>query len=91
MSTYVETAKQLVHDYVQDTRTVNPAIGFFGLDDVFVVWFAKTLQNWKALVSTTLPDTRYYEVTYNGDRDEYYLDAYVKLANVVIKRPEVGA
>lgn len=53
-------------------------------DDIYVVWFAKTLQNWKALVSTTLPDGMYYEVTYNGVEDEAYLDVYKKFDNVCI-------
>lgn len=52
--------------------------------DVYVVWFAKTLQNWKALVATTMEDSRYYEVTYNGEKRETYLDAYTKIDNVVI-------
>lgn len=52
------------------------------MDDVFVVWFCKTLQNWKALVSTTLPDHMFYEITYNGDQMEMYLDAYKKQENV---------
>ena len=41
----------------------------------------KTLQNSKAMLSTPVPDTRYYEVTYNGDKKEAYLDAYVKEKN----------
>ena len=53
-------------------------------DDVFVVWFCKTLQNWKALVSTTVSDGMYYEVTYNGDKNETYLDAYKKWENICI-------
>lgn len=51
------------------------------LNDVYIVWFCKTLQNWKALLSTTLPDGMYYEVTYNGDKKEVYLDAYKKFEN----------
>lgn len=53
--------------------------------DSFVVWSCKTLQNHKALLSTTLFDGMYYEVTYNGDKQEAYLDAYKKLHNVVVK------
>ena len=52
--------------------------------DVYTVWKAKALQNWKYLVSSTLPDTKYYELTYNGDKKEWYLDVYVKLENKVI-------
>lgn len=50
--------------------------------EVYTVWFCKTLQNWKVLLSTTLPDQMYYEVTHNGDTGETYLDAYKKFENV---------
>ena len=50
-------------------------------DDVFVVWYCKTLQNVKALLSTTVSDGMYYELTYNGDKNELYLDAYKKWEN----------
>lgn len=50
-------------------------------DNVYIVWFSKTLQNFKALVSTTVSDGMYYEITYNGDKNELYLDAYKKWEN----------
>lgn len=53
--------------------------------DVYFVWKAKVLQNWKYLISSTLPDGMYYELTYNGDKKEWYLDAYKKFENVCIK------
>lgn len=52
--------------------------------DSFVVWSCKTIQNHKALLSTTLFDGMYYEVTYDGDRKKAYLDAYKKLHNEVV-------
>lgn len=52
---------------------------------VYIVWKCKTLQNWKWMVSSTLSDGMYYEVTYNGDKKEFYLDAYKKVENVCIK------
>lgn len=55
------------------------------IDDVYIVWSCKTLQNWKALVSTTVPDLKYYEITHNGDKNETYIDVYVKLENFTIK------
>ena len=53
-------------------------------DDVFVVWMCKALQNNKALLSTTVPDGMYYEFTWNGDKQEGYLDAYKKWKNVLV-------
>lgn len=53
-------------------------------DDVFIVWICKALQNNKALASTTLFDGMYYEITYNGDKEQLYLDAYKKWENVCI-------
>ncbi len=55
------------------------------MDDVFVVWFAKTLQNWKCLVSTMVSDGMYYEVTHNGDKNETYVDVYKKWENYCVK------
>ncbi len=55
------------------------------IDNVFVVWSCKTLQNNKALLSTTLSDGMYYECTYNGDKNELYFDAYKKWENKCIE------
>lgn len=53
--------------------------------NVYIVWKNKTLQNWKYLLSTNLPDLMYYELTYNGDKKEWYLDAYRKVENRCIR------
>ena len=53
--------------------------------DVFIVWSCKTLQNNKALLSTTVSDGMYYELTYNGDKNELYFDAYKKWQNICFK------
>lgn len=50
-------------------------------DNVFVVWSCKTLQNNKALLSTTVHDGMYYECTFNGNKQELYFDAYKKFEN----------
>ena len=52
---------------------------------VYIVWKAKVLQNWKYLISTDVPDNYYYELTFNGDKNEWYLDAYARTTNVCIK------
>lgn len=76
-------AKQLVVDYFNEHVDVTDGKKLT-LNDVYVVWFSKTLQNWKALVSTTVADGMYYEITHNGDKGETYLDAYKKRDNMCI-------
>lgn len=51
-------------------------------NDIFVVWYAKTLQNHKALLSSTVSN-HYFECTYNGDKREMYIDVYTKEMQMV--------
>lgn len=78
-------ARVLVYDYVKARLEKTDTHVTFGYDEVYIVWFCKTLQHWKALLSTTLPDGMYYEVTYNGDKDEAFIDAYKKFDNVKVE------
>jgi hypothetical protein len=80
-----DRAIELVYAY---TTAAGFGSGKLAIEDVTIVWFAKTLQNWKALVITYTPDSMYYEVTYNGDRGETYIDAYKKFDNVCVRDDE---
>lgn len=53
-------------------------------EDVYVVWQVKVLQNNKALLGTNLSDGMYYECTYNGDKEEMYVDCYKKWENFCV-------
>lgn len=75
---------QLVKDYANEHLDKSDNIQITE-DDVFIVWLCKTLQNHKALASTTLHDGMYYEITYNGDKKQIYLDAYKKFENRCIE------
>lgn len=77
-----EKVISIVKDYILNHLDKSDKIPDFS---VFTVWKAKVLQNWKYLLSSTLPDGMYYELTYNGDKKEWYLDAYKKFENQVIK------
>lgn len=81
---FLELCKQKIVEYFNERvdKTDNTQIT---LDDVFVVWYCKTLQNHKSLISTTVSDGMYYELTYNGDKNEIYLDTYKKWENKCIK------
>ena len=82
---FIKLAKGIVVGYFNDNadKTDNKQITE---DNVFVVWSCKTLQNNKALLSTTVSDGMYYEITHNGDKQETYVDAYKKWENFVVKQ-----
>lgn len=75
-------AKNYVRDYINNHLDKTDGDIQF---DVYVVWQCYILGNRKWLISSTLPDKMYYEVTYNNTKKEWYLDAYVKLENVCIE------
>ena len=84
---FMDKAKRLVKEYY-NARVDKSDKTAITEDDIFIVWFCKTLQNWKALVSTTISDGMYYEVTHNGDKKETYIDAYKKWENVRVPDAE---
>lgn len=75
---FIEKAKELVANYTKEHIPKDYIIPKY---DVFVVWNAYILGNIKALLSTTLTNGMYYEVTYNKAKDEIYFDAYKKVEN----------
>lgn len=79
--THQERALKIVRDFVQGHLDVTDGPQAFS---AYVVWFNYTLGYWKALVSTSLPDGMYYEVTYDRAKEQTYLDAYKKFQNVCI-------
>lgn len=73
-------AIEIVRNYIEEhVTTSDTKYGF----DVFIVWKAKALQNWKYILSSRINDN-IYELTYNGDKGEWYLDIYHKYENRVI-------
>ena len=76
-------AMKIVQDYILEHLDKSDNTPEF---KVFIVWKCKALQNWKYLLSSTLFDGMYYELTYNGNKQEWYLDAYKKFENKVIKQ-----
>lgn len=77
---FVRNAKSALVQYLTEKRNYDIAES-----NVYVVWLCKVLQNNKALLSTAVEDGMYYEVTYNGEKGEMYLDAYEKRENVCFK------
>lgn len=85
MLDYDKLAKEIVEQYVLEHLDKSDETPNF---EVYTVWKVKVLQNWKWLLSTSLPDGMYYELTLNGDKEEFYLDAYKKFDNRTIPSKE---
>ena len=79
----INRARRLVAEYF-NARCDKTENFCMPIEQVYVVWFCKILKNWKALLSTDVPDGMYYELTYNGDSHETYIDAYKKFENVTV-------
>ena len=81
---FIQVAKFQVAKMVEEGLDPTDDVRFT-MDDVYVVSHSYILGNQKAMISTTLPDGKYYEVTYNDAKEEMYVDCYVKLKQNVIK------
>lgn len=79
---FLLVCKQKVAEYFNEKKEKTDITPEMKAEDVYVVWYSKTLQNHKALLSTPVSDGMYYEVTYNGDKNELYFDAYKKWENI---------
>lgn len=76
---FITKAKELVKRYTDSRASAENR--FLPYYDVYVVWSCYILGNMKALLATTLPDNKYFEVTYSGATDQFYFDAYNKVFN----------
>ena len=57
-------------------------------EDLFIVWSCYILGNRKFLVGCKNSD-RYFEVTYNKNKDEWYVDTYKKTYNLAISNKDL--
>lgn len=89
METYEfeKICKNAIINYYKENGEITDNVDL-SIENVYVVWMCKTLQNSKALLSTTLYDGMYFECTYNGDNNELYLDAYKKWKNIKIEKKD---
>ena len=79
--TFIKKAKELVAK--ETNKYIDESIRYpVSYNDVYLVWYSKTIQNHKALLGTHIPDNLYFEATYNGDEGELYLDTYKEINHI---------
>ena len=81
---FLKKAKQAVYDVCIEGLCATDEVGI-SLDDIYVVTFGYILGNMKAMISTTLPDGKYYEVTYDKSTCRMYVDCYVKFKQSILE------
>ena len=74
---FLATARLSVLDVVRNKLDPTDNVEI-GIDDVYEVTHSYILGNQKAMISTSLPDGKYYEVTYDATKQIMYIDCYVK-------------
>lgn len=78
---FIQQAKNAVYVVANghDIADVSP-------EQIYVVWFAFVRGNWKALISTSIPDGRIYEVSCKPDAPaKLIVDSYIKTHNIVVE------
>jgi Family of unknown function (DUF6275) len=84
---FLQRAKRLVaenYNTHHDAEMTPP----LGIDDVYIIWFTKVLTSWKAVVCSTVVRGLMWVVTFNGPRNEAYIEIYRKINNVVVSKGE---
>lgn len=80
---FLKMAKQVVVDNYNNTKNSKTAPDLT-LNTVFIIWYAKVLNNWKAIVGSPIARGMLWEVSFNGHRNQAYIDIYKKLANAKV-------
>lgn len=77
-------ARRLVRERVLETLSKGEYPN--GKDfEIYIVTCTYILGCEKYWITTDLPDGKYFEVTYNAQTNEFYLDEYVRIHNRAIK------
>ena len=85
---FLKACKKILVEYINNHLDSTDGVKI-DETNIYPVWLTKVLQNNKALFSTYLPDGMYYEITFNCNDGEFYLDAYKKFQNIAIKESDV--
>ena len=85
---FAKIAKKIASDWYNQPERVKATKTLIDESNVFIVWIAKVLQSNKAMLAADTFDGLYFEVTYNGDKREWYVDVYSKTMNKCLEIKE---
>jgi len=83
---FLKLARQIAVNNYNENKTGRSKLK---ADNVHIVWYSKTLSNWKAIIASPIVRNVLWEVTYNGYKKEAYVDAYKKTGNVKVEGIEI--
>jgi hypothetical protein len=84
---YLRTAQRLAMENYNRTRN-RDKFPDLPIEAFHIVWFSKTLDNWKATVESLKASRLSWSITYNGAEDECYIIVWQKLTKVTIAMGE---
>lgn len=75
---FIKACNLLAKKYVKETY-------LYDIFSINTVWYSKTLQNHKSIMMSPNFKDHIFEFSYNGDKDEIYMDVYDKECNRKIR------
>jgi hypothetical protein len=81
-------AKKLVSDNYNRHHDIERTSPLFP-EDIYIIWYAKLLTNWKALLGT--PEIRglLWMVTYNGFKHDAQIEIYKRVNSVTVREENI--
>ena len=82
-NTFLGKAHRLVFEYMTEYR---PLFGSETIipEDIFILWFSMSLQNWTAALGTALNPDLFFHVTYDGNLKQTTIAVYQKFDKVSV-------
>lgn len=82
---FILEAKLAVIESLDKFTLENIDFGQVDVDDLYIMWFATILKNWKAMVRSSSIYRVAWIVSYNEYKREAYVEVYVKKKNIVVR------
>lgn len=82
---FLAKAKELVRDNYNEHHASDDIDPPLVVDDLYIVWFTKVLSSWRAQVQSTVVRGLLWMVTFNGPKNDAYIEVFRKINNTSVK------